>query len=74
MMQKGSAGFKPAPLLKALRAAAVMALPPKPVPAPAAAASEGSEETSGTEQESTEEAKAVRAQKFGGLLTLNPKP
>lgn len=53
MLQKGSTGFKAAPLLKALRAAAVMALPPKvatptavtPTPTADAAATESSEES-----------------------------
>eukprot|EP00903_Cladosiphon_okamuranus_P012149 g11397.t1 len=47
MLQKGSTGFKAAPLLKALRAAAVMALPPKAAATPttdAAAATESAED------------------------------
>ena len=47
MLQKGTTGFKAAPLLKALRAAAVMALPPKaatPTPTADAAGVEGAKE------------------------------
>eukprot|EP00752_Nemacystus_decipiens_P008134 g7274.t1 len=66
MLQKGSTGFKAAPLLEALRAAAVMALPPKATRANAdtdAAATESSEgglagmdaETPPAEEEGEEE-------------------
>lgn len=48
MLQKGSAGFKAAPLLKALRAAAVMALPPKAATATAAADAAATESSQGS--------------------------
>lgn len=67
MQQNGSTGFKATPLLKALRAAAVMALPPKAASAtgPAAAAAAASSEVDGEgETHDEEEDQAVRLERF----------
>ncbi|CAM9539163.1 unnamed protein product, partial [Hapterophycus canaliculatus] len=57
MLQNGATGFKAAPLLKALRAAAVMALPPKAARAASAAAasSEMDDDERGEEKEKEKE-------------------